>query len=345
MGSRENYARRVLGQVIDRNGRDDAEVEGLPGCAAVGTVEDPDICSGENAVTARQAAAASAIVGPIDHNLEDWNIGQTAVDFGPSRAEINRPVNVPDLRIDGKPGKPEIGHIGVVGIGCDAGGLGRQDAQGAGPRQGDFQAPSHIVPECTVGRVGDDVPIGLGRVIDRKGDRPAKIAHRERPGWASIGAVVGSKLEVFNRAILSDALISLEGSGGGEIQVRLLVPGRHSVGRHVNRMRAEKDPMRNRGIDRERRVEHRTRVPDLIQQGLQIRGPLRFAKGVAIIEIIGGATPGRTTVAGGRNRRVIDLIERKVVIEEIGIAGVIETEAAVAGLAIGTKPVTDRAAE
>src|SRR5208283_2321759 len=77
----------------------------------------------------------------------------------------------------------------------------------------------------------------------------------------------------------------------------------------------------------------------------EVGRPLRFAESVALIEVVGRTAPGIATITGGRDRLVIDFVERKIVIHEVGIEVVVKTEAAITGLAIRTNPVADRAAE
>ena len=110
-------------------------------------------------------------------------------------------------------------------------------------------------------------------------------------------------------------------------------------------MRAEKDPVRGIGIDGERGIEDRPGILDRVEQRLQVGSPSQEAEGVALVEIVGRAAPGIAAVTGRGNRLMIDLVEREVVIEEVGISLIVKREAAVASLAVGTDPASDRAIE
>ena len=78
-------------------------------------------------------------------------------------------------------------------------------------------------------------------------------------------AVDRAKLNVFDRALLHIAIKSFQGAVSGQILIGLLGPMRHPVGRYVNRVRSEKDPVANLWIDRERRIEHRPRIVNGIE--------------------------------------------------------------------------------
>ena len=73
MGSGEDGTGVVLREVIHRHVRNHA-VEGLPGVAAIGAVEDAHVGSREDAVTTR-ISAADTVVGIVDQNLKHWDVG------------------------------------------------------------------------------------------------------------------------------------------------------------------------------------------------------------------------------------------------------------------------------
>jgi hypothetical protein len=86
--------------------------------------------------------------------------------------------------------------------------------------------------------------------------------HRERVGLGVIGR---RDLDILERALTADA-------SAGEILRGLRRPGRHRIGRNVNRMRTEQHALGHCGIARERRIIGRTGIVHRRHRGFERRG-------------------------------------------------------------------------
>src|ERR1700730_11591034 len=104
--------------------------------------------------------------------------------------------------------------------------------------------------------------------------------------------------------------------------------------------------MRHRGIYRQRGIERRTGVIlHVVDQVLEVRSPLGVENVAGWIIWIGSTAPVLAAIARGRDLRMVNLVEREVMIKESWIGGVIKFEPAITGVAVGTKPTGDRAAK